>query len=67
MSTEVKGTMKGPFFVDEETGESFDVQDHPQENGALASLVNNVETGEPEVNDDTQRIRRKVPFKVIII
>ncbi|XP_033223723.1 uncharacterized protein LOC117177251 [Belonocnema kinseyi] len=64
MSTEVTETIRGPFFVDVETGESFDVQDHPQENGALAYLVNNVETGEPEVNDDTPRIHRKVPFKI---
>lgn len=50
-------TMKGPIFIDEETGECFDIEDQLQ-------VSNNVETGEPEANVDTKRLRRKIPFQV---
>ena len=55
--------MRESIFVDEETGESFNIQEHLQDNCVLASPVNNVETGEPEINVGTRRIRRK-PFQV---
>lgn len=50
--------MKGSIFIDEETGECFDIDERHLQ------VSNNVETGEPEIDVHTRRIRRKVPFQV---
>ncbi|XP_043468511.1 uncharacterized protein LOC122502489 [Leptopilina heterotoma] len=58
MTREAALAMRRSIFIDEETGECFDINDDH------LHVSNNVETGEPETNVDFRRIRRKVPFQI---